>query len=173
MIPDDPKQRCRIGAALIAASLGLAPGCGYTYGLDSGAAGDARTVAVEVVRNDSFRQLLERPLNDELYRALAEYSMLVPARRDRADVVLTARLQGITGEAVVPGGRLSPIREGALVYSVEVRLVERRSGRVLREASFRDRTEFRVPVGEDEDSANLEAARDIARRIVLALDDDF
>ena len=155
------------------AVLGILGSCGYTQGFDPTIAAGARTVAVQVVRNDSFRQKLERPLNREIYDALATHTGLVPAANSAsADVVLSVRIHDILGQSIVRGGR-TPLREGGLVYQVEVELRDARSGTVLRRAQFDDRAEFRTPIGETETTANREAAFDMARRIVLALDEDF
>ena len=63
--------------------------------------------------------------------------------------------------------------EGALDFAVEAHLRDRRTGEILKHIEQLDRAEFRIPLGEDLFSAQLEAVSDLARKIVLALEGDF
>ena len=168
----DPRPR-RPGPCLaLGAFATLVTGCGYTYGLEAGAKPGAETIAVLVVDNQSFRQRLEQPLDSAIYRALAQHSALVPDVVGRADLILRTTIQAIDGQTIVRGG-VAPVREGGLLYSANVELLDGATGEVLRERTVVDRAEFRIPVDETERSANLEAAADLARKIVLALEADI
>ncbi|MHC5062412.1 MAG: LPS assembly lipoprotein LptE [Planctomycetota bacterium] len=144
--------------------------CGYSMGYqDSGA---VRSIAVEVAGNQTFRQRLEIPLTRELNRALHVYSDYQPASFSTADAILSVEIVDIRGRNLVSAGGL-PVQEGALDFTAEVKLRDRRSGELLRQLTRVDQAEFRIPVGESETSAELEAVSDLARKIVLALEGDF
>ena len=144
--------------------------CGYTAGSGLHQKG-IRTVFVEVAGNDTFRQRLEVELNDALARELAATSDLLPAGRREADAVLELRLGDDREQTLVYGDRDDPTREGGLVAAVHMRLVDRRTGKTVVERRIVDRAEFRSPLGEDLTSANRELARDLARKVALALAD--
>lgn len=159
------RRSTALAAALFAAA------CGYAAGLDLRAEG-VRTVAIEIVASDSFRQRVEIPLTRALFELLPTHTGLVPTAADTADARLEVHILDIQGRSLVLGVQ-DPVREGSLDYRVRTRLVERGTGRALRDRTIVDRAEFRSPVGEDERSAVREAALDVARKIVLALEPDF
>ncbi|MFO1052960.1 MAG: LPS assembly lipoprotein LptE [Planctomycetota bacterium] len=148
----------------------LASGCGYAF--THTADGPRRKVAVQVVDNRTFRQRIEIPLTRRLLEQLPVLGPSVPATREDADVELAVEIVDIQGQTLAGAGR-TPVREGALDFAVRVRLTDLASGKLLRERKLIDRAEFRVAVGETEASATEEAAYDLARKIVLALDEDF
>ncbi len=150
----------------------LLTGCGYTTGSGLRDRG-IRTVFVEVAGNDTFRQRLEVELNDALARELAATSDLLPAGRREADAILQLRLGDDREQTLVYGDRTDPTREGGLVAAVDMRLVDRRTGKVVLERRILDRAEFRDPLGEDLTTARRELARDLARKVALALADGF
>jgi hypothetical protein len=158
-------------AWLLAALLGGA-GCGYSVGYEDFGP-DGRTVAVRVVDNRSFRQRIELPLTRQILEQLPILGELRPAAPDRADTVLEVVLADVQGQTLVGAGQGYPVREGSLDFVAEVRLRDRPTGAVLREATVLDRAEFRSPVGETEASAIDESTYDLARKIVLALEDEF
>jgi hypothetical protein len=141
-------------------------GCGYTFVQDGRA---RRAVAVHVVDNRSFRQRIEIPLTRRLHEQLPVLGPYVPAAHDDAEVDLYVEIVDIEGQTLAGAGR-TPVREGALDFAIRARLHDRESGRELRNVRIIDRAEFRVAVGETEQSAIEEAAYDIARKITLALD---
>jgi len=155
----------------IAASMVLAAACGYQAGFPMRHEG-IRTVAVEVVGNQTFRQRLEIPLTRALHEALSEHSALVVTSPDRADARLVVDLVDAQGMALAVGGS-APIKEGALELAIRVRLLRLPGGQTVLERRIVDRAEFRVPVGENLQSATRESAHDLARKIVLSLEPDF
>ncbi|MBI5851608.1 MAG: hypothetical protein HZB39_11380 [Planctomycetes bacterium] len=166
-------MRRRAALRRIATTLALGLGasaCGYAF-VDDGDA-PRRKVAVAVVDNRSFRQRLEIPLTRRLLEQLPVIGPYSPAALGEADAELRVQLVDVAGRSV-SGSGLTPVREGALDFAVVVRLVDLASGAVLRERRIVDRAEFRIAVGETEASAVEEAAYDLARKIVLALDEDF
>ncbi len=150
--------------ALLAA---LAGGCGYTFGSGLHRLG-VRTVALDVVGNDTFRQRLEVELGAALSRELPVSSDVVLADRARADALLQVVLTDADERTLVTGELADPVREGAFAAAVWVRLVDR-AGKVVLERRIRDRTEFRSPIGENLTTARAELVDDLARKIVLEL----
>jgi hypothetical protein len=149
----------------------LLAGCGYTFGSGLPERG-VRTIALDVVGNDTFRQRLEADLSAALARELPVSTDLELADRRTADAVLSVLLTDANERTLVTGGRADPVREGAFAAAVWVRLVGR-DGRLVLERRISDRVEFRSPIGEDLASGRGEIVADLARKIALSLEADF
>lgn len=165
-------MRSTTAAGALTCVLGMAlAGCGYTFGsgLDRVA---VRSVALQVVGNETWRQRLEGELGLALARELPVSTDLRLADRRHADAVLQVVITDARERTLVVGGRADPVREGALEAAVDVRLV-RKDGTQLLARRLLDRTEFRDPIGEDLSSARGELVDDLARKIALALESDF
>ena len=153
--------------------------CGYTFGTGLSEYG-IRTVAFQVVGNQSYRQRLEVEINRFLARELSVTTDLTLADRSSADAVLQVVLSDarertvVTGRPAtgVPNPAYSRVREGALEGAIVLRLI-RSDGTVQLERHLLDRTEFRAGMGENLTSARAELAEDLARKIALALENDF
>jgi len=158
----------RVRAVLLTLMLA---GCGYTFGSGLPEQG-VRTVALQVVGNDTARQRLEAELSAALARELPVSSDLRLADRSRADAILEVTITEVAERTLVPGSGNSRIAEGALAAAVRMRLL-RRNGAVLLEQTLLDRTEFRDPIGEDLSTARAELVNDLARKIALALQTGF
>ncbi len=154
-----------------AALLLLLGACGYSAGFDLAERG-IRTVSIEVVGNASFRQRMEIPLTTRLQELLPVHTGLSLAAPARADAVLAVQIEEVRGQSLVQG-TTDPVREGALVFRVRAALRDRRSGALIVEREIGDVAEFRTPIGETQTSAAEEAARDLARKIALALEPTF
>ncbi|MBZ0150786.1 MAG: hypothetical protein K8J09_04570, partial [Planctomycetes bacterium] len=87
--------------------------CGYTFGSGMERLG-VRTVALQVVANDTYRQRLEVDLSSALSRELPVTTELALADRREADATLQVTLTDARETTLVNGNRLSPVREGAL-----------------------------------------------------------
>jgi hypothetical protein len=146
------------------------PGCGYTFGSGLPERG-VRTVALQIVGNETFRQRLEAELSAALARELPVSTDLMLSDRQRADAVLDVVLTHADERSLVVGGRDRPVVEGAFEGQVWVRL-RHRDGRLLLERRILDRTEFRSPISESLASARAELVEDLARKIALALATD-
>lgn len=169
--PRGSSRRRHRWLATIAAQAVLAAGCGYTVGSGLPARG-IRSVALDVVANDTYRQRLEVELSQALSRELPVSSDLVLADRRRADAILQVVFTNADERTLVIGGLDSPVREGAFEGRVRMRLV-RPDGSLVLERLVLDRTEFRSPIGENLTSARQELVEDLARKVALALSDDF
>jgi hypothetical protein len=150
--------------------LSFVTACGYTMGF-AGRPG-IRTVAIQVVRNETFRQRIERPLTRELYKDLNVFSDYRPAPVATADAILTVTLTDIRNQTLVQG-TTTPVEEGSIVAVANVQLRDRRSGDLLLNRQIRDIGEYRVPLGENQETATAELVSDIAKKIMLALEGDF
>ena len=154
--------------------------CGYTSGTGLAERG-IRTVAFQVVGNESYRQRFEVEISRYLARELPVTTDLQFARRAEADAVLQVVLTAARERTAVLGRREAgePVngpyprtREGVLQGTVLMRLIGK-DGTVHVERQLIDRTEFRAPLGENLTSARAEMAEDLARKIALALESDF
>lgn len=148
----------------------LLTACGYTMGF-SGKPG-IRTVAIEVVRNETFRQRIEQPLTRELYKDLNVYTDYRRAPRATADAILIVTLTEIRNQTLVQG-QVTPVEEGSIAIVANVQLRDRRSGDVVVARQIRDIAEYRVPLGENQETAGAELVSDLAKKIMLALERDF
>ena len=165
-------------ASVLLAGL-LASACGYTAGTGLSEYG-IRTVAFQVVGNETYRQRLEVEISRNLARELPVTTDLILTDRNTADAVLVVSLTDsrertiVTGRPTqgVPGSSYPRVREGALEGAVWLRLIGR-DGTVYIERRLLDRTEFRADIGENITTARAEIAVDLARKIALALDTDF
>ena len=166
--------------ALSAALVGLTlSACGYTAGTGLSEYG-VRTVAFQVVGNQTYRQRLEVEISRNLARELPVTTDLILADRRTADAVLEVTLTDARERTIVPGRRNSDfpgdnfprVREGALEGAIWMRLVGR-NGDVILERRLMDRTEFRAAISENLGTARAEIAVDLARKIALALATNF
>ncbi|MCK5941985.1 MAG: hypothetical protein KAI24_08465 [Planctomycetes bacterium] len=158
----------------------LAASCGYTFGTGLHERG-IRTVAFQVVGNQSYRQRFEVEISRYLARELPVTTDLQLATAGDADAVLQVVLTDVRERTAVlgvpdpaqPADFTFPrVREGVLEGAVLLRLVGR-DGTVHLERRLLDRTEFRATIGENLTSARAEMAEDMARKIALALESDF
>ena len=122
-------------------------GCGYSVGFQPAAPG-IRTVAVEVVGNQSFRQRLERDLTRSIARQLSEYSPYRHAPRSQADAILRVEIVAVRNSSLVIGS-VRPVTEGALDAVARISLIERRTDVVLVKTLERNVAEYRNHVGSD------------------------
>jgi hypothetical protein len=148
----------------------LLAACGYTAGSGLHEHG-IRTVQVLAVANDTYRQRLEEELGAEVSRTLARTDLL--PGDSSADAVLELRILDERERTLVTGDRTVPVREGAQEVLVQVRLRDRRSGRLVVDRTVADRAEFRDPIGENLTTARQQLVRDLASKIVLALETGF
>lgn len=157
---------------LAAASIALVAiaGCGYTAGTDLSGEG-VRTVAIEVVGNETFRHRFEIPLTRDLNRALMQYAGVTIGSHASADAILSVDIEQVLEKTLRAGS--PPVEEGQLTFLVHAVLRDRRTGRVIRERDFTEVAEFHTLVGEGAGFAVDLASDTLAARIALALEPDF
>ena len=144
--------------------------CGYTAGTNLQDEG-VRSVAVEVVGNETFRHRYEIPLTRDLNQALMQYAGVSTGSHSTADAILTVDINEVQEKTLRAGN--PPVEEGQLTFLVSAVLRDRRSGRVLRQQDFVEVAEFHTLVGEDTVFAVDLASDNLAARIALALEPDF
>lgn len=150
----------------------LLVGCGYSFGSGLHERG-IRTVFVQAVGNDTYRQRLEVDLSAAVSEALPVLSDLLPGSATTADAVLELDFRQARERTLVTGGRADPVREGALEANLHMRLVERQSGRLLLERDIADRAEFHDPIGQNLQTARAQLIAEMTRKIILALETGF
>ncbi len=161
------KRLVALAGVLLSASA-----CGYTMGNELHERG-IRRIAVRVVGNETFRERLEIPITRAVLEELSTRGGFLPSTPRDADAILHIVLEVDRGRALVTGSRALPVVEGALEIAAGMRLTERGSGRVLMERPVLDRVEYRSSIQESLSSVQPELARDLARKIVLALESGF
>jgi hypothetical protein len=160
-------RRPALAALLLA--FGAGAGCGYQQGYSAGERLGVRSVAIAMVKNDTYRQGLDVQLARRLARDLTQFTGLVPGTPGGAEGRLEVTLREAQGRSIseTTGGAVS---EGAILLLVTTRLVDQRTGAVLYSAENQEWAEFRSPVGENLASATAEAVADLSRKILLGVD---
>lgn len=145
----------------------LAVGCGYSTGLHVSERHDS--VGLEFLGNDSYERDLERPFDDEMSRALRNFSDAPIVDVSRADVVVRGKIRTYVRRA----GIRSPenvLLETGVTIEVEASLLARGTDKILR-GPFRATAAVGYLVGEPENelAARDRALRHIAEELVLDL----
>lgn len=153
------------GVALVLAA--ALASCGYTAGMR--VAERNRSVGVEIFGNETFERDLERPLADEISRALRDWSDAALVDPRRADVVLRGTIESYHKRSGIRSTTNVPLESG--VY-IEVEAALWRPGATRPETGpIRAGTWVGFVIGPDENerSARDRALRHVAERIVLDL----
>ena len=154
---------------LCAGALALS-GCGYSNGFRMPPG--VKTLAVPMFRNETFP--LRRDVEVDVTRALKEELALrsdlriVSSGKD-ADAIL----EGVVLEfqqGVLTEGARDTVQESGIVVRLRIRLVSTRDGSVLVERVVQDYAAFSNIAGEGIEIARAEAVRELARRIVPAIE---
>ncbi len=178
----------RARAALLAAVLLAAGGlssCGYSSGLR--VSEKHSSVGVEFFGNESYERDLERPLDDEVTRAIRDISDAPIVASSKAEVVVRGRIRGYIHRGGIRS-RENVLLETGVTIEVEATLVDRQSGKVIKgpvraissvgystgHLASDFETEDRPPQRVTEQSVNEGVARDralrhIAEELVLDL----
>ena len=174
----------RARATAVCAALLLAA-CGYSSGLK--VSEKHSSIGVEFFGTESYERDLERPLDDEVTRALRDYSDAPIVASSRAEVVVRGRIRGYVHRGGIRS-KENVLLETGVTIEVEATLVDRQSGKVIKGpvkaiSSIGYETGFtaqdfeandRPPLRVAEQSANEAVARDralrhIAEELVLDL----
>lgn len=162
------KRMLRLGAAALAVAAAACAG----YRSDPLFPEGMRRIAVPIFENETFfRQIefdLTRQVANEL-RARPGIHVVDPAE---ADVILEGRIVDVDQRVLALARRERPLERSATT-SVRCRVVERATGRVLKEFVERERVDFLSGAGEGLESAQTEAFHDLARKIVFQLEADW
>jgi len=145
----------------------LAGACGYSTGLK--VAEQHKTVGLEFFGNDSYERDLERPLDDELSRAIRNMSDAPLVDVGRAEVIVRGEIHHYLRR---PGirSRDNTLLETGVNIEVRATLVERATNQVLRgPVTATSAVGYLIGVPENELDARDRALRHIAEELVLDL----
>ena len=149
-----------LGAALVAA-------CGYSTGLR--VAERHRSVGVQFFGNDSYERDLERPLDDELTRALRNFVDVPIVDVSRAEVLVRGKILRYVHRSGIRTRDNVPLETGAGI-EVEAVLVERATDKVLRgPVRAMSSVGYLIEVPGAEAEARDRALRHVAEELVLDL----
>ncbi len=159
--------RLALGGSLLALLLValIAPGCGYS--MKSLTSEGVSTVAVEMVKNPTFRRDLEFQLTTDLKEAILSRTDLRIVERTQADVLISGTIIRVR-EQVLTEDRLDNVEESAVIVTVEFTATNQNTGEV-RSTKVTDRAEFIVGRDEDLNSATAESFRDLSEQLVYNL----
>ena len=156
------RVRRSITLVLLAVS---AVSCGYST--RSLVSGNAKTVAVAMVENPTFRRDLEFQLTSDLKEAILSRTDLRIVDERRADIVLVGKIVRVR-EQVLAENRVDDVLESSVIITVEFTARNRATGKddTVR---LTDRAEFISGRGEDLNSATQESFDDLAERLIYEL----
>lgn len=160
------RLRTLLGAAMMILASISASGCGYSSSLR--VAERYPSVGLEFFSNDSFERDLERPLHDEMSRALRDISDARLVEPGRADAVLKGRIILYNRR----GGIRSPdnVRlETGVRIDVEASLYVRGELEPRRKERFSSAVGYTLDDPNNETDARNRALRHIAEEVVLTL----
>lgn len=140
--------------------------CGYRWGFVRPEG--VRTIAVPVFENDTFRRGVEIALTEEVSKEIAERSGFLLESADRADALLKGRILAIQDQVVqqAPQGQ---VRSAIVWITVQAQLVDRRTGKILRNLELQDRGQYLTDNLQDRDTATTKAVQRLAQKIAFSL----
>lgn len=118
----------RLARGLALAAALAATGC---YRVGYHAAGDVQVVAVPIFENKTLRRGYEYQLTSHLRRRILEMTPLQLGREGSAQAVLEGTIVAVSQGLVVPSVDTQPPLEGVVSVTVSVRLVDRKTRKVL------------------------------------------
>jgi hypothetical protein len=153
-------------ASLVAFAAVLVAGSGCGYHVGSLVPSDIRTIYVPIFDNATFRRGLEFHLTEAVQRDIRRRTHLKLVGRDEADSILTGEIMDFRGALVVRDVNLRVIAEDVTI-SISFKWTERRTGRILAEASNVSNTvRLYAAGGETLGTATAESFRWLAEGIV-------
>lgn len=132
----------------------------------------ARRIAVPIFTNETFFRLIEVDLTRSICDDLRVRPGIHVVSREDADIVLEGTITNVDQEVLAITDRRRPTQEAAST-SVRCRVVDARTGQVLKTFTESERVEFALRSGEGLQTAQREAFYDLARKIVFQLESDW
>jgi hypothetical protein len=133
---------------------------------------DRDTVCVEYFGNETFYRDLQFDLTERLVSEILSSPGLHLSSKDEAEVLLTGRIIDVRQHVLAEDPTREPLASDTSI-TVEVSLLDARTGAVLETKTLSQRGEFVPSRGEDLRFAQQEAFRFLARDIVRLLEQDF
>jgi len=152
---------CVLALAFAAAS------CGYSTGLSVGE--KQKTIGIEVFGNDSLERDLERPLYDEISRAVRDWAESPLVAPDRADMIVRGKITAFHRRSGIRNPQ-NQLLETAVYVDVEAGLY-RAGNETPTRGPVHESTGVGYIVGpmENEQDARERALKNIADKLVLDL----
>lgn len=149
----------------------LISGCGYST--KSLISRKINSIYIPVFDNTTFRRGLEFELTKAVKDEIMSKTNLRIVQKDSADTILYGTIESVT-EGILTQDITDNIVESRLTIRVDIKLKDRRTGRVLiSENGLKNSAEFIVRRGETIDSAAEEGLIELAKVIVYHLEDKW
>ncbi len=140
--------------------------CGCGYSTRSLISRDISSIHIPIFENNTFRRGIEFDLTKAVKNEVMSKTNLRIASKDYADTILRGTVKDFTERIITHGFRDSVV-EAQVTLFVEIKLVDRRTGRTLvDEKGIKQTTEYIVRRGETLESASEEGIVDLAETIV-------
>lgn len=132
----------------------------------------ARLVAVPIFENDTFFRQVEFDLTRSVCDQIRMRPGIHVVDRGQADLVLEGRVTRIDQDVLSIANR-NRATEQAATTVVSVRVLDGRTGEVLKTFTESERVNFAVGTGEGLQTAQKETFYELARKIVYELESDW
>ncbi len=149
----------------------LISGCGYSN--KSLISRKINSIYIPIFENETFRKSLEFDLTNAVKDEIMSNTKLRIAKKDSADTILTGKIQKVT-ESMLSSNVEDNIVEGRVTIYVDIKLVDRRTGRTLiEEKNVKQSAEYIVKRGENIKTASRESLDLLAETIVGHLEEKW
>jgi len=149
----------------------LISGCGYSN--KSLISRKINSIYIPIFENETFRKGLEFDLTNAVKDEIMSNTKLRIAKKDNADTILTGKIQKVT-ESMLSSNAEDNIVEGRVTIYVDIKLVDRRTGRTLiEEKNVKQSAEYIVKRGENIKTASRESLVLLAEKIVSHLEEKW
>lgn len=146
-------------------------GCGYTT--KSLISRKINSIYIPIFENDTFRRGLEFDLTTAVKDEIMSNTKLRILQKDVADTILTGKIVNVS-EGMISSNSQDDIVESRVIITVNIQLVDRRSGRTLvNSTNLNNSAEFIVKRGENINSATQESLAGLAEKIVNQLEEKW
>ncbi len=149
----------------------LISGCGYSN--KSLISRKINSIYIPIFENETFRKSLEFDLTNAVKNEIMSNTKLRIAKKDNADTILTGKIQKVA-ESMLSSNVEDNIVEGRVTIYVDIKLVDRRTGRTLiEEKNVKQSAEYIVKRGENIRTASQESLALLAETIVYHLEEKW
>lgn len=159
-----------VGVAACSAAMAAA-GFGCSYSTERPFSKDYQTVHVEMFHSRDFRRDLEFELTESLVKRIEMDTPYRIADREKADVVITGEILGVTNRVFGTEFRTDLPREIGSTIAVRFEVKDLRDGRILLSRErFIHQTHYIPPVGESFEKGMVRGMDGLAEAIVEQLE---
>ena len=170
MLRNHPSKHTSATCRAIVAMAVIALGSGCGYSAKSLTPPGIRTVAVPVIENRTFRELLELPLTRAVIQEIQTKTELQVVEPERADSILEMTIADVE-QRVLTEDLTDEVTEFRVTVVIDAVWRDLRTGEILwRRTGLRESDEFRTPLGENLEVGQERAFDSMARRIVQQME---